>query len=74
MGWLFALFFLALARVGENRFVKTGEHLRLFGLHHLAMIVTNVDSNIKDNVEPGYLARYRKPSSPTGHRGVDLLA
>jgi hypothetical protein len=54
--------------------VKTGEHLRLFGLHHLAMIVTNVDSNIKDNVEPGYLARYRKPSSPTGHRGVDLLA
>ncbi len=50
--WLFALLFLPLARVGENRFVKTGEYLRLFGFHHLAMIVMNMDSNIKDNVEP----------------------
>jgi len=41
-----------LARVGENRFVKTGEYLRLFGFHHLAMIVMNMASNIKNNVEP----------------------
>jgi hypothetical protein len=50
--WLFALLFLPLASVGENRFVKIGEYLRLFGFHHLAMIVMNMDSNIKDNVEP----------------------
>jgi hypothetical protein len=50
--WLFALLFLPLARVGENRFVKTGAYLRPFGFHHLAMIVMNMDSNIKHNVDP----------------------
>jgi hypothetical protein len=49
---LFALLFLPLARVGENRFVKTGAYLRPFGFHHLAMIVMNMDSNIKHNVDP----------------------
>ena len=41
---LFALLFLPLARAGE--------YLPLFGFHHFAMIVMNMDSNIKDNVEP----------------------
>jgi hypothetical protein len=49
---LFELLFLPVARVGENRFVKIGEYLRLFGFHNLAMIVMNMDLNIKDNVEP----------------------
>jgi hypothetical protein len=40
--WLVALLFLPLARVGENRFVKIGEYLRLFGFHHLRMIVMNM--------------------------------
>jgi hypothetical protein len=40
----------------------------------LAMIVMNMASNIKNNVEPVTWPGYRKPSSPTGHRGVDLLA
>ena len=71
--WLFALLFLPLARVGENRFVKTGEYLRLFGFHHLAMIVMNMDSNIKNNVEPVTWPTI-EPSSPTGHRGVDLIS
>ena len=42
--WLFALLFLPLARVGENRFVKTGECFRVFGFHHSAIIVMNTDS------------------------------
>ena len=41
---LFALLFLPFARVGNDRFLKTGEYLRLFGFHHLAMIVMNMDS------------------------------
>jgi hypothetical protein len=47
---LFALLFPSLARVGENRFLKTVAYLRSFGFHHLAMIVMNMDSNIKNNV------------------------
>jgi len=51
---LFALLFLPSARAGE--------YLPLFGFHHLAMIVMNMDSNIKDNGGAGYLAHYRNPA------------
>jgi len=70
---LFALLFCRWRGVGENRFDENRRVSSSLGFHHLAMIVMNKDSNIKNNVSrlPCPLS---KPSSPTGHRGVDLIS
>ena len=49
-------------------------YFRVFGSRRLEMTVMNMDSNIKDNMEPVPQPPLWRPSSPTGHRGGNLIS